>query len=200
MVCAEIRFLSFLIFFGKSQHMPIRIGNITNGMAPIARLHLADHFGALLNGAFAGFGGILGEQIKFAARNAVAGSRVGDIGFAVQDYCEKQFGYGVVRELVGHGLGKSLHEDPQIPNFGKRGSGAKLQEGMAIAIEPMVNLGVKEVWYDRDGWTVRTKDGKVSAHYEHNIWVKKGAPDVLSSFEEVEKAEKSNSYLNSSYY
>ena len=140
------------------------------------------------------------ESLYKGIEKAVAGSRVGDIGFAVQDYCEKQFGYGVVRELVGHGLGKSLHEDPQIPNFGKRGSGAKLQEGMAIAIEPMVNLGVKEVWYDRDGWTVRTKDGKVSAHYEHTIWVIKGAPDVLSSFEEVEKAEKSNSYLNSSYY
>ena len=134
------------------------------------------------------------ESLYKGIEKAVAGSRVGDIGFAVQ------YGYGVVRELVGHGLGKSMHEDPQIPNFGKRGSGAKLQEGMAIAIEPMVNLGVKEVWYDRDGWTVRTKDGKVSAHYEHNIWVKKGAPDVLSSFEEVEKAEKSNSYLNSSYY
>jgi methionyl aminopeptidase len=140
------------------------------------------------------------ESLYKGIEKAVAGNRVGDIGFAVQDYCEKHFGYGVVRELVGHGLGKSLHEDPQIPNFGKRGSGAKLQEGMAIAIEPMVNLGVKEVWYDRDGWTVRTKDGKVSAHYEHNICVKKGAPDVLSSFDEVEKAEKSNSYLNSSYY
>ena len=131
---------------------------------------------------------------------AVAGNRVGDIGFAVQDHCERQFKYGVVRELVGHGLGRSLHEDPQIPNVGKRGSGAKLNEGLVIAIEPMINLGVKDVWYDKDGWTVRTKDGKVSAHYEHNVCVKKGTADILSSFDEVEAAEKNNQYLNSSYY
>ena len=140
------------------------------------------------------------ESLKKGIEKAVAGNRVGDVGFAVQDYCEKQYKYGVVRELVGHGLGKSLHEDPQIPNFGRRGSGAKLNEGMVIAIEPMVNLGVKDVWYDKDGWTVRTKDGKVSAHYEHNVCIKKGQADVLSSFEEVEAAEKNNEYLNSSYY
>jgi methionyl aminopeptidase len=140
------------------------------------------------------------ESLYKAIEKAVAGNRIGDIGFAVQDYCEKQHRYGVVRELVGHGLGKSLHEDPQIPNFGKRGSGGKLNEGLVIAIEPMINLGVKEVWYDKDGWTVRTKDGKASAHYEHNVCVKKNKADVLSSFEEVEAAEKSNQYLNSSYY
>ena len=140
------------------------------------------------------------ESLYKGIEKAFAGSRIGDIGFAVQEYCEKQFGYGVVRELVGHGLGKNLHEDPQIPNFGRRGSGAKLHENMVIAIEPMVNLGVKEVWYDKDGWTVRTKDGKASAHYEHTLCVKKGKADVLSSFEEVEKAEKSNANLNSSYY
>jgi methionyl aminopeptidase len=140
------------------------------------------------------------ESLYKAIEKAVAGNRVGDIGFAVQDYCEKQHRYGVVRELVGHGLGKSLHEDPQIPNFGKRGSGGKLHEGMVIAIEPMINLGVKEVWYDKDGWTVRTKDGKASAHYEHNVCVKKNKADVLSSFEEVEAAEKNNEYLNSNYY
>ena len=140
------------------------------------------------------------ESLKKGIEKAVAGNRVGDVGFAVQDYCEKQYKYGVVRELVGHGLGKSLHEDPQIPNFGRRGSGAKLNEGMVIAIEPMVNLGVKDVWYDKDGWTVRTKDGKVSAHYEHNVCIKKGQADLLSSFEEVEAAEKNNEYLNSSYY
>ena len=140
------------------------------------------------------------ESLKKGIEKAVAGNRVGDIGFAVQDYCEKQFKYGVVRELVGHGLGRNLHEDPQIPNFGKRGSGAKLNEGLVIAIEPMVNLGVKEVWYDKDGWTVRTKDGKVSAHYEHNVCVRKVKADVLSSFEEIEAAEKNNQYLNTSYY
>lgn len=140
------------------------------------------------------------ESLFMGIEKATAGNRVGDIGFAVQDYCEKQFNYGVVRELVGHGLGRSLHEDPQIPNFGRRGTGAKLKDGMVIAIEPMVNLGVKEVWYDSDGWTVRTKDGKVSAHYEHTVCVRKGNADILSSFEEVEKAEKNNEYLISNYY
>lgn len=127
------------------------------------------------------------------------GNRVGDIAFAVQDYTEREHGYGVVRELVGHGLGRSLHEDPQVPNFGKRGNGPKLKEGMVIAIEPMINLGVKEVFYDTDGWTVRTKDRKPSAHYEHTVCVKKGKADILSSFIEIEEAEKANANLNSSY-
>jgi methionyl aminopeptidase len=105
-----------------------------------------------------------------------------------------------VRELVGHGLGKHLHEDPQVPNYGKRGSGAKLKDGIVIAIEPMVNLGLREVWYDDDGWTVRTKDGKPAAHYEHNICIRKGSPDILSSFAEVEEAERANEYLNAGYY
>lgn len=140
------------------------------------------------------------ESLYKGIEKSVAGNRIGDISFAVQDYCEKQHKYGVVRELVGHGLGKSLHEDPQVPNFGKRGSGPKMQEGMVIAIEPMVNLGVKEVWYDDDGWTVRTKDGKPSAHYEHNVCVRKNKADILSSFEEIEKAEKANVNLKSDYY
>lgn len=131
---------------------------------------------------------------------AVAGNRVGDISHAIQDYCEKQHQYGVVRELVGHGLGKHLHEDPQVPNYGKRGSGPKLQAGLVIAIEPMVNLGVKEVWYDEDGWTVRTKDGKASAHYEHTVCVQRGKPDLLSSFQAIEEAEKANEYLYTGYY
>lgn len=139
------------------------------------------------------------ESLYRGIAKAVSGNRVGDISFAVQDYCEKQHKYGVVRELVGHGLGKHLHEDPQVPNYGKRGSGAKLKEGIVIAIEPMVNLGIREVWYDDDGWTVRTKDGKPAAHYEHNICIRKGTPDILSSFAEVEEAEILNEYLNSSY-
>ncbi len=140
------------------------------------------------------------QSLFLGIEKAVVGNRVGDIGFAIQEYCERQHHYGVVRELVGHGLGKNLHEDPQVPNFGRRGSGAKLQAGLTIAIEPMVNMGVKEVWYDDDGWTVKTKDGKPSAHYEHTLCVGPGKADVLSSFEEVEAAEKSNAYLNSSYY
>lgn len=135
------------------------------------------------------------ESLLLGIEKAVAGNRIGDISYAIQEHCEKKNRYGVVRELVGHGLGRSLHEDPQIPNYGKRGSGSKLSEWMVIAIEPMVNLGVKEVFYDDDGWTVRTKDGKVSAHYEHTICVRKGKADVLSSFEEIEKAIKANAEL-----
>ena len=139
------------------------------------------------------------ESLYKGIEKAHHGNRIGDIAYAIQDYTEKKHGYGVVRELVGHGLGKNIHEDPQVPNFGKRGSGPKLKEGMVIAIEPMINMGVKEVFYDNDGWTVRTKDGKVSAHYEHNVCIKKGKADILSSFTLIENAEKANGNLNSSY-
>lgn len=139
------------------------------------------------------------DSLYAGIEKAVAGNRVGDIAFAVQDYAERKHKYGVVRELVGHGLGKNLHEEPQVPNYGKRGSGAKLHDGLVIAIEPMVNLGVKEIYYDDDGWTVRTKDGKVAAHYEHNVCVRRGKADILSSFVEIEKNERANSNLDSSY-
>lgn len=139
------------------------------------------------------------ESLYKGVEKAVAGNRVGDIAFAVQDYTERQHGYGVVRELVGHGLGRHLHEDPQVPNFGKRGTGLKMKEGLVIAIEPMINLGKKDVYYDTDGWTVRTKDGKAAAHYEHTVCVQKNKPDILSSFIEIEKNEKANSNLDSGY-
>lgn len=131
---------------------------------------------------------------------AVSGNRVGDIAFAIQEYTEHKHRYGVVRELVGHGVGKDLHEDPQVPNYGKRGSGAKLKEGLVIAIEPMINLGKKDVYNDEDGWTIRTRDHKPSAHYEHTVCVKKGAADILSSFTAIEIAEKANENLVSDYY
>ncbi len=130
---------------------------------------------------------------------AVHGNRVGDIAFAIQDYTEKQRGYGVVRELVGHGLGRKLHEDPQVPNYGKRGTGAKLREGMTIAIEPMINMGTRNVYHDKDGWTIRTEDGQPSAHFEHTMSVQKNRADVLSSFSEIEAAEKANPFLASDY-
>ncbi len=139
------------------------------------------------------------ESLYKGIEKAHQGNRIGDIAYAIQDYTEKQRGYGVVRELVGHGVGRSLHEDPQVPNFGKRGNGAKLKEGMVLAIEPMINLGVKEVFYDEDGWTVRTKDKKPSAHYEHTVCIKKGKADILSSFVAIEAAERSNPNLNASY-
>jgi methionyl aminopeptidase len=140
------------------------------------------------------------ESLYKGIEKAVSGNRVGDISFAVQEHTEKKAGYGVVRELVGHGLGRHLHEDPQVPNYGRKGSGAKLRDGMVIAIEPMINLGTRDVFHDNDGWTVRTKDGKPSAHYEHTICVKKTKADILSSFDGIEKMEKANPHLDSSYY
>lgn len=136
------------------------------------------------------------ESLYKGIEKAVAGNRVGDIAFAVQDHTEKKHGYGVVRELVGHGLGKSLHEDPQVPNYGKRGTGPKLKEGLVLAIEPMINLGKKEVYTEEDGWTVRTKDGTVSVHFEHDVCVKKGKADILSNYTSIEKAEKGNTNLS----
>jgi methionyl aminopeptidase len=130
---------------------------------------------------------------------AVHGNRVGDIAYAIQNYTEKERGYGVVRELVGHGVGRKLHEDPQVPNYGKRGTGAKLREGMVIAIEPMINMGTKNVYHDKDGWTIRTEDGKPAAHYEHTVCVQKNKADVLSGFAEIEAAEKANPDLCSDY-
>jgi len=130
---------------------------------------------------------------------AVAGNRIGDIAFAIQEYAEKERGYGIVRELVGHGVGKHLHEDPQVPNYGKRGSGPIMKEGLVIAIEPMVNLGSKDVAYMDDGWTVATRDEQPSVHYEHTVAVMKGKADVLSSFAGIEQAEKQNTSLNASY-
>jgi len=131
---------------------------------------------------------------------AVAGSRIGDISYAIQEHTEKKHGYGVVRELVGHGLGQSMHEDPQVPNYGKRGSGPVLKEGLVIAIEPMINLGRKDVYTEDDGWTVRTKDGKPSVHFEHDVCVKKNKADVLSNYATIEAAEKANANLFSGYY
>jgi len=126
------------------------------------------------------------ECLRLAIEQAVVGKRIGDIGFACQQHAE-QNGYGVVRELVGHGLGRSLHEAPEVPNYGRRGNGPRLMDGMVLAIEPMINLGRKEVLHLEDGWTIVTADRKVSAHFEHDIVVRKGQADVLSSFDEIEK-------------
>ena len=104
-----------------------------------------------------------------------------------------------MRELVGHGLGRKLHEDPQVPNYGKKGSGSKLKAGMVLAIEPMINMGVKEVLHLDDGWTVLTKDGKPSAHFEHDVHITEGEPDILTSFAEIEVAERANHNLTWSH-
>ncbi len=118
--------------------------------------------------------------------SAVHGKRIGDIGFEIQNYCEKQHKYGVVRELVGHGIGRSLHEAPEVPNYGKRGRGPLMKSGLVIAIEPMINLGTKDVKQLNDGWTVVSKDATPSAHYEHTICVRKGKADILSDHALIE--------------
>jgi methionyl aminopeptidase len=138
------------------------------------------------------------ESLYKGIEKAVSGNRVGDISFAIQEHTEKKHGYGVVRELVGHGLGKNMHEDPQVPNYGKRGSGPKLKTGLVLAIEPMINLGGREVFTEDDGWTVRTKDGKPSVHFEHDVCVEKGKADILSNYQVIENAERQNSHLTSS--
>ena len=126
------------------------------------------------------------ESLYLGIEQAVAGKHVGDIGYTVQSYCEAQ-GYGVVRELTGHGIGREMHEDPQVPNYGRRGNGAFLKAGMCIAIEPMITMGKRDIWLMDDRWTVKTRDGKPAAHFEHTIAIRRGKAEILSSFEEVEQ-------------
>ena len=126
------------------------------------------------------------ESLYLGIEQAVAGKHVGDIGYMVQNYCEAQ-GYGVVRELTGHGIGREMHEDPQVPNYGRRGNGAFLKAGMCIAIEPMITMGKRDIWLMDDRWTVKTRDGKPAAHFEHTIAIRRGKAEILSSFEEVEQ-------------
>ena len=126
------------------------------------------------------------EALYKGIETAVHGKRLGDIGYAVQNHSEAQ-GYGVVREFTGHGIGKEMHEDPAVLNYGRRGTGTLLKKGMCIAIEPMITLGDKSIYLDRDNWTVKTRDGKWAAHYEHTIAVGLGKADILSSFEFIEQ-------------
>jgi len=129
------------------------------------------------------------ESLYKGIEVAVAGNRIGDIGYAIQNHAEKN-GFTVVRELVGHGVGVNLHESPEVPNYGKRGRGIKLHEGLVIAIEPMINMGVKEINQLNDGWTIKTADLKPSAHFEHTIVVRKGKAEILSSFDYIDKVLK----------
>jgi methionyl aminopeptidase len=130
------------------------------------------------------------ECLYKGIEQAIVGNTTGDIGFAVQQHAESH-GYSVVRELVGHGIGKRLHEEPEVPNYGKKGKGVKLRERMTIAIEPMINLGRKDIFQERDGWTIKTKDGKPSAHFEHTVVVRKDKADILSDFGIIEEVLKS---------
>ena len=129
------------------------------------------------------------ESLTFAIQNAIVGKRIGDIGYAVQHHAESN-GYGVVRELIGHGVGRNLHEAPEVPNYGRRGKGMMLKEGLVLAIEPMINLGVRNVEQLDDGWTIVTADRKPSAHFEHDVVVRKGKAEVLSTFEYIEEVLK----------
>ncbi len=124
------------------------------------------------------------ESLYEGIREFKIGNRVGDVGYAIQSYVENH-GYGVVRELVGHGLGKKMHEDPQMPNYGKRGQGKKFKNGMVVAIEPMINLGTHKIQQLKDGWTILTKDRKPSAHFEHDVALVDGKPKLLSTFKYV---------------
>lgn len=126
------------------------------------------------------------ESLYLAIEQAMPGKRIGDIASTIQTYCEAN-GYSVVRELTGHGIGKKLHEDPQVPNYGKRGTGPLLKPGLCIAIEPMINMGTKNVIMEKDGWTVRTRDGKPSAHFEHTIAIRAEKAEILSTFDFIEE-------------
>lgn len=127
------------------------------------------------------------ESLYLGIEQMVSGNRIGDISFAIQQHAEKN-GFGVVRELCGHGLGKKLHEEPEVPNYGKRGDGPKLNEGIVLAIEPMINLGTKNIKQLKDGWTIITADGKPSAHFEHDVAIVDGKPEILSSYKFIEEA------------
>jgi methionyl aminopeptidase len=127
------------------------------------------------------------KSLYLGIEQAKAGNRIGDIGFAIQNYVES-FGYGVVRELVGHGVGKNLHEDPEVPNYGKKGKGVKIVSGMVFAIEPMINMGTRNVVQERDGWTIRTRDRKPSAHFEHMVAVYENETEVLTTHKFIEEA------------
>jgi len=126
------------------------------------------------------------ESLYKGIEQAVEGKRLGDVGYAIQSYCEER-GYSVVREMIGHGVGRKLHEAPEVPNYGRKGNGIMLKSGMTIAIEPMINLGSRHLVFEKDGWTTRTVDRKPSAHFEHSIAIRRGKADILSSFEYIEQ-------------
>lgn len=138
---------------------------------------------------------VTNESLYRGIEQAVAGKRVGDISHAIQSYTEKEHKYGVVRELVGHGLGRKLHEAPDVPNFGRRGQGPLLKEGLVIAIEPMITMGSRKVKQHADGWTILTRDKKPAAHYEHSVAIRKGKADILSDHSFLKEEIKKSSYL-----
>ena len=133
------------------------------------------------------------QALYLGVEQAVTGRRLGDIGAVIQTHCERA-GYGVVREFVGHGIGREMHESPEVPNYGRKGNGLQLRQGMCIAIEPMITLGKRQIFMERDGWTVRTRDRKNAAHFEHTVAVGKNGADILSSFQFIEEVLRSKGY------
>ncbi len=134
------------------------------------------------------------ESLMLGINKCVLGNRIGDLSYEIQSFCEG-YGYGVVRELCGHGVGKKMHEKPEVPNYGKQGSGTQFKAGMVIAIEPMITMGDRAVVFEKDGWTCRTKDLSIAAHFEHDVAITKEGPQILSSFEEIENTIKQNNNL-----
>ena len=200
-ICASV---NDVVVHGFPNNNPLKEGDIvTIDMGVILNGWHGDHAYTFLIGeasdAVYQLMRVTKESLYKGIEKAIAGNRVGDIAFAIQEHTERKHGYGVVRELVGHGLGRSLHEDPQVPNYGKRGNGPRLKENVVLAIEPMINMGTKDVYTEDDGWTVRTRDGKPSVHFEHDVCVKKNKALILSDYSIIEAAEKTNPNLNTSY-
>ena len=201
-ICASV---NDVVVHGFPNNNPLKVGDIVSiDMGVILNGWHGDHAYTFIIGdvsdAVLQLVRVTKESLYRGVEKAISGNRVGDISYAIQDYTEKRHGYGVVRELVGHGLGRSLHEDPQVPNYGRRGDGKKLKENAVLAIEPMINMGTKEVYTESDGWTVRTRDGKPSVHFEHDVCVKRNKPLILSDYSIIEAAEQANPNLNTSYY
>lgn len=201
-ICASV---NDVVVHGFPNNQPLKEGDIVSiDMGVILNGWHGDHAYTFIigevNDAVMQLVRVTKESLYKGIEKAIAGNRVGDISYAIQEYTEKKYHYGVVRELVGHGIGKSLHEDPQVPNYGKRGDGKKMNENMVLAIEPMINMGTKDVYTEDDGWTVRTLDGKPSVHFEHDVCIKKNKALILSDYSIIEAAEQNNPNLNTSYY
>ncbi len=199
-ICASV---NDVVVHGFPNNKPLREGDIVSiDMGVILNGWHGDHAYTFIIGQTSEdvikLVNVTKESLYKGIEKAIVNNRIGDIAFAIQEHTEKRNKYGVVRELVGHGLGKSLHEDPNMPNFGTRGTGMKLKENLVLAIEPMINMGSKDVFTDSDGWTVRTKDGLPSVHFEHDVCVKRGKALILSDYSIIEAAEQANINLTAS--
>jgi methionyl aminopeptidase len=199
-ICASV---NDVVVHGFPNNVPLNDGDIVSiDMGVILNSWHGDHaYTFIIGEASEGVKKLVNitkESLYKGIEKAIINNRIGDIAFAIQEHTEKKNKYGVVRELVGHGLGKNLHEDPNVPNFGMRGTGMKLKENLVLAIEPMINMGKKDVFTDSDGWTVKTKDGLPSVHFEHDVCIKRGKALILSDYSIIEAAEQANHNLTAS--